>query len=336
MAKTDGPMVNKTMALDEHPKTGWFRFRPWRFLTPVGVLFCTATLLGFPGAWAWYLDLFAHFRVQYFVGLSLLAIPFYLTRRFRTALVFTAFALANLAVIIPLYVGPETAPPGRGRALRVMLVNVNTRAGDPARVATVIRRYSPDVLVLEEIDAAWLERLRPVLAGFRASLAEPRDDNFGIGVFSRLPFRRAEVVGIGVAGVPSIVAELDIAPARLAVIATHPLPPAGRLYARWRDEHLERLAERARRTPGPLVVLGDLNATPWSHAFRSLLARSGLKDSSRGFGVQPTWPSGNLFLRIPLDHCLHSPDVRVRDRVVGPYTGSDHYPLVVDLELPSD
>ena len=59
----------------------------------------------------------------------------------------------------------------------------------------------------------------------------------------------------------------------------------------------------------------------------------GLINSQRGFGVQATWPvAGGFAPRIPLDHCLHSPDLATVDRRMGPAVGSDHLPLVVVLD----
>ena len=68
-----------------------------------------------------------------------------------------------------------------------------------------------------------------------------------------------------------------------------------------------------------------------SHHFRLLLRRTGLRDSARGRGVQPTWPAGSPLLAIPLDHCLHSPDIAILQRRIGGDVGSDHYPVIVDF-----
>ena len=140
---------------------------------------------------------------------------------------------------------------------------------------------------------------------------------------------------IGNAEVPSVVAEMETPHGRCTVIATHPVPAICREYAAWRDGQLAELPGVVRRATSPVVLLGDLNSTPWGAHFRKLVHDSALRDSAQGRGVHPTWPAIDPLLRIPIDHCLLSPAIGLVDRQVGPDIGSDHYPLIVDFVLPA-
>src|SRR5262249_10954958 len=103
-----------------------------------------------------------------------------------------------------------------------------------------------------------------------------------------------------------------------------------------RNRELAALAQLASRTPAPLVLMGDLNTTSWSPYFQDLVRDSGLVDSRRGFGVCATWPALPMPARIPIDHCLVSPDITVLNRRVGPEVGSDHRGILIDLALPRE
>jgi endonuclease/exonuclease/phosphatase (EEP) superfamily protein YafD len=306
--------------------------KPWGLFTAAGVIASIATVLGFLGRFSWFLDLLSHFRVQYLFGLLVLGVLLLAGRCRTTAAVFLILASVNLAVVLPLYFGKANKPEGASPAMRAMLLNVNTRLGDANRVRSVVTEANPDILILEEISASWMSDLTWLTNSYPHSLAQPREDNFGIGLFSKLPLAEAEVVYIGGAEVPSIGATASTRETRLRVIATHPLPPAGRDYSRWRNEHLEQLPDYV-RSPHAILLLGDLNVTPWNYHFRRLLARTGLCDSAKGFGVQPTWPNVNPLLWIPIDHCLHSADITVIDRRVGENVSSDHYPVIVDFVI---
>jgi endonuclease/exonuclease/phosphatase (EEP) superfamily protein YafD len=266
------------------------------------------------------------------LGLLVLGVLLFIGHRRKTAAAFLALACVNLMSVLPLYFGGSSAPDDAAPTLRAMLLNVNTRLGDPDRVRIVTSAVDPDILILEEISAAWMADLAWLTNSYPHSLAQSREDNFGIGLFSKLPLAEAEIVYIGDAEVPSIVATVSASQTHLRVIATHPLPPVGSNYSRWRNDQLERLPDYV-RSPLPVLVLGDLNVTPWNHHFRRLLARTGLRDSMKGFGVQPTWPNFNPLLRIPIDHCLHSADIAVVDRKVGESVSSDHYPVIVDFVI---
>jgi endonuclease/exonuclease/phosphatase (EEP) superfamily protein YafD len=122
-------------------------------------------------------------------------------------------------------------------------------------------------------------------------------------------------------------------PVELNVLSTHPLAPTTTERAGLRDAQLEFAGDWASEQEGAFFVVGDLNASPWSWPFRSLVSEGGLRNSQIGFGLQPTFPATSVvLLRVPIDHLLHSEELRVRDRRLGAALGSDHFSLIVDLE----
>jgi endonuclease/exonuclease/phosphatase (EEP) superfamily protein YafD len=308
------------------------KLHPIGLLTAAGFVACSATLFGFLGRFSWFLDLFSHFRVQYLIGLGILGVLLLVARRFKTAVVFFTFASINLGFVLPLYLDGHVAEPEKAGTLRAMLINVNTRLGDAELVKQTIQEFDPDIIVLEEINARWVLDLQWLDNSHTHSCVQPREDNFGIGLFSKHPIAESEIVYIGDALVPSILATIDFGLDRLGVIATHPFPPWGAEYSRWRNQQLEDLPNYISSSL-PLILLGDLNVTPWNYYFRKLLKRTELIDSSKGRGIQPTWPNYNPLLWIPIDQCLHSRDVIVLNKRIGADVGSDHYPVVVDFTI---
>ena len=326
------------MPKQPNPKLRFYssRFRICSLVLAVGFLAACASVAGFLGAWSWFLDLFAHFRVQYFLTLAIVALISLLERRKRDAAIFGALALLNLAVLVPLYFGWPAAPVTTGKPLRMVLANVNSDSGNPARVMAFLRQAQPDLVVLEEINNRWVAELRPFLSDYPYQRLDSREDNFGILLCSRHPFVQARIVYPSAAFVPTVVAEVNTPQGTLTVVATHPLPPIGAQYAALRDGQLAALPAVVHKATSPVVLLGDLNTTPWGAHFQPLVRASGLRDSAQGRGVQTTWTWGlfDPFFRLPIDHCLLSPSIGLVDRQVGPDIGSDHRPLIIDLVLP--
>ena len=306
--------------------------RPWGLLTAAGAIGCLVTVLGFLGRFSWFLDLFSHFRVQYLVGLSILSGIMLVARRRKAAGIFLGFACLNLVSILPLYFGGPRDSVNDRVVLRAILLNVNTRLGNPDRVKQAILNANPDILVLEEISSQWIADLSWLEKSYPHRVAQPREDNFGISLFSKLPLVDSQIVYVGRAEVPTILTTVETGETNLRVIATHPLPPIGRENSSLRNEQLAKLSEYV--APAlPVILLGDLNTTPWNYHFRRLLKRSGLKDSTKGYGVQPTWPNNIPLIRIPIDHCLHSSTISIVDRRIGQDVSSDHHPLIVDFSI---
>lgn len=300
-------------------------------LSASGVLVCATTLAGFFGELWWVFELATHFRVQYMVALTVISALLY-QQQPRLAGLFTIFALINVMTLAPrFWPSPVADPAPTGPVRRVLLANVNSANRDEQRIRQAVLAHQADFVALLEATPWLLERLNDLSNRYPYRIAQPREDNFGIALLSRQPFLRAEVVQLSAARLPSIIAEFADGPRRFTLIATHPLPPMSATMAQDRNEHLAKLAEFARQATQPLLLVGDLNISPWSPYFARLLNDSGLRDSGRG--IAPSWPVGWLPLQIPIDHALFSADVHLKHRITGSDLGSDHYPVIVDFQI---
>ena len=277
------------------------------------------------------IELFAHFRLQYFVVALVMAIAFTALRRFAWAGVLLMTAVLNAFYVLPLYLGAADFPDGE--PLEVLSVNVHSSSDEYQRVVDVIVAESPDVVILLEVTDAWMAGTRELAARYAYDYAVPRADNFGIALYSRVPLAAVTHVDSPPLGYPTIVAETAFAGRSVTLIGTHPTIPLGAHGFDARNEQLRHVAGLAAESGNATILVGDLNVTAWAHSFRSFLRQSGLRDARRGFGVSPSWPMFMPFAMIPIDHALVSDDIAVVEFRTGPRIGSDHLPLIVTVSL---
>lgn len=289
------------------------------------------TLFGFLGRFHWFLDLFSHFRVQY---MQLCLVPFFIAlwkHRNKRAAVLVILVCINYALVLPLYIGKPA--PATEKPFRAMLMNINANNGNTEQVLGSIKQAEPDILLLAEVTPKWARELEVLNATYPYRVAKPQEGCFGIMLLSKYPLEHSEVVQIGRAGVPSIVTEAFLPQGVVSIIGTHPVPPIGTEGSLQRNVQLAALPEMVHQQQHPVLLIGDLNTSPWSSHFTQLLNASGLKNSMKGFGHQPSWPVNHFFLRIPLDHVLHSPEITIHNRGILQGVGSDHFPVIVDFSL---
>lgn len=293
------------------------------------------TLAGFWGRRSWLLDITSHFRVQYFTFLVLASIGLLILGQVWGAAVAFGFALLNGVVILPRFVSLAHAA-SNGPSYRLLLSNVLKRNRSYHDLLELVAHEQPDLVVLIEPNQAWIDALAELRPHYPYWQVAVREDAYGIALMSRQPFDSAEVIHLGSAEVPTVVVRLYLANHReqlLTIVATHPPPPKGAARSAARNDQLQALAHFVRQQSQAVILCGDLNLSPWSPYFSDLLRDSGLADSGRGFGIQPSWPADNYLLRTPIDHCLVSSQISVRRRRLGPRIGSDHLPVILDFSL---
>ncbi len=296
-----------------------------------GMGLAAATVAGFLGRLFWVFDLFSHFRVQLFQAFLVLIGIAVWKRQTKRMIAFILLACLNYAFVLPLYFGKP--PVATEQPARAMLMNLNASNGNAEEVLSAIRTAEPDLLLLEEVTSKWAGVLSVLNADYPYHVSKLRDDPFGIMLLSKHPLSRTNVVVIGSAGVPSIVADVHLPQGEISVIGTHSVAPVSASYSKHRNQQLYALPQIVKQQKNPVLLIGDLNASPWSPHFTRLLKDSGLQNSMQSFGFQPSWPVNNRFLRIPIDHVLHAPEIIIHSRVVGTDIGSDHFPLIVDFSV---
>jgi len=282
--------------------------------------------------WHRFLELFSHFRLQY-LGISVLLTLVFAAMKWRSyTLIGIAATAFNGWFVVPWYMPAEDAASAEPN-VKILLSNVHASNDNAERFLELVAAEAPDIIVMQEATPAWLERIESIEAGYPHRVAEPRDDPFGIALYSKLPLDAAAVNASIPMDLPEIIARVRVGGGNLNLISTHPMPPIGSNNYGSRNLQLDAVGQLASRTPSPLVVIGDLNITMWAEHYRRLVATSGLKNARAGFGIKPTWPLFMPFAMIPIDHCLVSDGITVTGFDTGPPIGSDHLPVIVSLAL---
>jgi endonuclease/exonuclease/phosphatase (EEP) superfamily protein YafD len=285
----------------------------------------------FFGKYWWAFDLTSHFRVQYALLALPLIITLFLFKRIALSVTLLSLSLVNAYALAPHLMLEPLASKSQNETISAVLINVNTHLGSPQRVEAFVLETNPDFVILQEISSEWISHLPNLQKHFPYQSIETREDNFGIGLFSQHPLTSSGIKYIGDSHVPSISTSMSIRDHSFNLIATHTLPPKSKLYSKIRNEQLDALAKYAASKETPVLLLGDLNITPFSYHFEKFVEKSGLIDSSEQHGIQPSWPTFLKRLGIPIDHALHTSDIEIIEKQVGSSVGSDHLPIIINF-----
>ena len=301
------------------------------------------TVLAFFARTFWVADLVANLRVQLVIALLVVAMGGLLLRRWR--LVVTALVIVCLHLSWFLNAFPESSSELRiTHVMTVTSVNVLSANREHDQVIGSLHELDPGVIAVLELTPAWEQQLRRGLLSYPHALVSPEgQSNFGIGVYSKYPIKDAQFFQTmeGVVSMALTVGSQESGEAgkELRLFVTHPLTPMTRVQFENRNRQLrdvgERIREYRQKFPDiPVVLLGDLNLTPWSPWFDDLQASSGLKRGIHQFTLDPTWYRFRGFpFGLVIDHGLIDPRLVCTQFQVGRAIGSDHRSITLKLAL---
>ena len=304
----------------------------------IGINTIVATFIAFLDEWHFLFELATHFRLQYFFSAIFCGIIFFFNRKVVALLVMLVVAGVNGIYIVPWYFSDadataQIAEQKIPQPLKVISANVLSSNTEHEKLLSLIELESPDLIALMEVNQAWTESLSVLKPAYPYQKEVPREDNFGIAVYSRFPLSELEVKDFGGSFLPSIEGKVIVNEKPITVVATHPLPPISPMYYQRRNDQINAVATYMAGIDGPKILMGDFNVTMWSKDYQPLVSGTGLRNASQGFGIAMSWPIQIPLLMIPIDHCFVSDDIQVAEMKTAGSIGADHLPLVVTLEI---
>ena len=280
------------------------------------------------GRW-WLGDLLASGRPDLAVISAGLIIGAVALRSWAVVSLAVASLFVNVLVLAPLYTTSQ-ARAADARRLVLAHVNMQRRPGDLGELAEALRSRRPDVLVVLEPDRDLSTALGDDLDGYHVYRDRgPAEER--VAVLARTAIKIAQRTGVPRLPAASVAFDVPFAGGVVHVLALHAISPLTPGRTRVRNAELTAAASWAAHRSGSIVVLGDLNAVPWSAALTDLEHDAHLSNSSDGFGLQASWPAFVGFLGLPIDQLLYSGDLTVTRRAIHGGFGSSHRSLWVEL-----
>jgi endonuclease/exonuclease/phosphatase family metal-dependent hydrolase len=226
--------------------------------------------------------------------------------------------------------------------LKMMTYNIQGNAASRRtdhleKIAEVIAKVSPDIAGLQEVHCR--TRKLPIDQGERVAeltgltLAFGRSCSMDGGDYGNAVLTRGNVTGSEITSLPgggeprSIMrADVDIDGTPLSFFVTH-LTAWGRLKRRDRLAQIAKVGAITTEAPHPHILVGDFNVPPTTEEIRVLMAQGHLRASD------PHQEFTYRLLRQRLDYVFCDPRWTVLKSEVIRTGPSDHWPVVVELEL---
>ena len=244
------------------------------------------------------------------------------------------YQMAKIVPYTPVY--RRQVPSGRNApasmSLRLLVANVLQENRRSDLVLQAIREAAPDVICLVETDAWWVGELAPLEGDYRWVTRYPLENHYGMVLYSRLPVTACDIRFVVSPDVPSIRAVVQLLSGDEVVLyVVHPPPPLPSSPSYGRDAELVLTGREIAKEGKPAIVVGDLNDVAWSHTAQLFQRVSHMVDPRVGRGMFSTFHAEHPFARYPLDHVFHTRDFTLKELRRLSYTGSDHFPILVEL-----
>jgi endonuclease/exonuclease/phosphatase (EEP) superfamily protein YafD len=289
-------------------------------------------LFSFLAPWYPMADSMAHFRFHLTAVMLLTTVLLMVIHEWRPAGLAAVVTAAGIVGMAPAFPDRGSAGGGDVQTITIVQLNLSFRNTTPDAVADFIRGEQADIVTLQEVTAK-TGRVIDILADdypFRVLCSATRAG--GQAILSRLPRAPGQSKGCTEGeGMAWMRVMAGGQPVSVASLHLHWPYPFGQ------GRQIDRLEDYLQGLPRPVLLAGDFNAAPWSHAVDRI---SQATDTTVAGGLRFSFDirvnSWAPPIAMPIDHILLPRDMTPLDVRLGPGPGSDHLSIVAKVSLPRD
>jgi endonuclease/exonuclease/phosphatase (EEP) superfamily protein YafD len=251
------------------------------------------------------------------------------------ALVAGLVVIGHLWLIWPVLPVHDTPRAPDGPALRIGTANVLFDNRDKLSAVRKTLDSDLDVLIVPEYTDEYRRIYESQGVGIRYPFrleTSVKTGPSGIAMFSRFPINSPRRLDFGHHALQGVV---SVGGVPVTVLAVHTEAPWEENLESWR-ESIAAIGRLAESEDGPVVVIGDFNATPYHHAYRDLIDGP-LDDAAEDLGAAwrlATWRDNT---RLPLvamiDHVVVNGAAVPTDMRTRTIPGSDHRMLEATIRV---
>lgn len=223
---------------------------------------------------------------------------------------------------------------GEQSNFKIISINIFSQNDEFQHLQKYLGTETADVIVLQELTPSWQKNVEFIRKEYPYYKEEVRSNNFGIAIYSKIPFKKVSTKNYIDEMHPSILAEISVDGKSVSILATHPVPPLPN-QARFerRNKQYELMKQEIDALPNENIILvGDLNSTVYSPNFK-LVQSDKMKDARSGFGLNNSWNAFIPIFRTNIDQCWVSKKIKVTNFYRGDDIKSDHFPIVAELKI---
>lgn len=223
---------------------------------------------------------------------------------------------------------------GEQENFKIISINIFSQNNEYHYLKEYINEETADVIVLQELTPSWQKNVAFIREKYPYYKEEVRGNNFGIAIYSKIPFDTVITKNYIDKGHPSLLGELEVNGKALSILATHPVPPLPNQerFEKRNKQYKLMKAEIDALSKENIILIGDLNSTVYSPNFK-LVQSDKLKDARSGFGLNNSWNAFIPIFRTNIDQCWVSKDIKVTNFYRGKDIQSDHFPIVAELKI---
>ncbi|MCF4102691.1 endonuclease/exonuclease/phosphatase family protein [Gillisia sp. M10.2A] len=219
-------------------------------------------------------------------------------------------------------------------SISILVSNVLTPNKRSDKLIKEVHKNKPDLLLTLETDERWQRELEVIEQDYPHTVKIPKDNLYGMHLYSKLKLEDIEIKYIIEDDIPSIHGYVRLNNgARVKIHCLHPKPPSPTESdtSTNRDAELLLVGREVKKDEESVLVIGDLNDVAWSRTTKLFHKLSGLLDPRIGRGFYNTFHTGYALLRWPLDHVFHTNDFTLIELARLNSVGSDHFPMFIKL-----